>query len=80
MAPVYRRPISEGDHAISRKQRFTFTVGLDPKMEPANAYSVLALPTSFIVDRKGYLAALALGPRSWDNAASQALVEGLSRR
>ena len=54
------------------------TVGLDPKMELANAYGVRALPASFIVDRRGHLAALALGPREWDNAASQALVEGLS--
>jgi peroxiredoxin len=62
------------------EQGFTFTIGLDPKMELANAYGVRALPASFIVDRAGYLAALALGPRSWDNAASQLLVEGVSRR
>jgi peroxiredoxin len=62
-----------------KEQRFTFTVGLDPKMELASTYGVRALPSSFIVDREGYLAALALGPRAWDNAASQALVEGLSR-
>ncbi len=61
------------------EHRFTFTVGLDPKMELANTYGVRALPASFIVDREGHLAALALGPRAWDNAASQALVEGLSR-
>jgi peroxiredoxin len=60
-------------------QRFTFTVGLDPKMELANTYGVRALPASFIVDPDGHLAALALGPRAWDNAASKALVEGLSR-
>ena len=62
-----------------KEHRFTFTVGLDPKMELANAYGVRALPASFIVDREGHLAALAIGPRAWDNAASGALVEGLSR-
>ena len=62
-----------------KEQRFTFTVGLDPKMELANTYGVRALPASFIVDREGHLAALAIGPRAWDNAASQALVEGMSR-
>ncbi len=61
------------------EQHFTFTVGLDPKMELADAYGVRALPASFLVDREGHLAASALGPRDWDNAASQALVEGLSR-
>ncbi len=62
------------------EQRFTFTVGLDPKMELADTYGVRALPATFIVDREGHLAALALGPRAWDAAASQALVRGLSRR
>jgi peroxiredoxin len=60
------------------EHRFTFAIGLDPKMELANTYGVRALPASFIVDRDGYLVALALGPRVWDNAASQALVEGMS--
>src|SRR5262252_5824564 len=61
------------------EQRFTFTVGLDPKMELANTYGVRALPASFIVDRQGRLAALALGPRAWDSPAAQVLVDGLSR-
>jgi len=61
------------------EQRFTFTVGLDPKMELANTYGVRALPASFIVDRQGRLAALALGPRAWDSRAAQVLVDGLSR-
>ena len=61
------------------EQRFTFTVGLDPQMELANAYGVRALPASFIVDRQGHLAALALGPREWDNTASERLIKGLSR-
>jgi len=61
------------------EQHFTFTVGLDPKMELANTYGVRALPASFIVDRQGRLAALALGPRAWDSPAAQVLVDGLSR-
>lgn len=62
------------------EQRFTFTVVLDPTMELAETYGVRALPATFIIDRDGYLAALALGPRTWDDAASQALVKELSRR
>lgn len=61
------------------EQRFTFAIGLDPKMDLANAYGVRALPATFIVDPRGYLAAVALGPREWDNTASQALVQGLRR-
>jgi len=57
---------------------FTFTVGLDTKMEVANAYGVRALPSSFVIDRDGRLAAVAVGPRSWDNAAAQSLIERLA--
>lgn len=55
----------------------TFPVALDPGLEVANAYGVRALPASFIVDRRGLLAALALGPRNWDRDAAHVLVEGL---
>ena len=59
---------------------FTFTVGLDPKMELANTYGVRALPSSFVIDRDGRLAALAVGPRVWDNTAAHALIERLTAR
>ena len=62
-----------------REHGFTFPVGLDSKMDVANAYSVRALPSSFVIDRQGHLAALALGPRAWDNAASHSLVTAMTR-
>src|SRR5262245_3785183 len=55
----------------------TFPVALYAKMSLANAYGVRALPSSFLVDRDGNLAALALGPRAWDNRVAHALVEGM---
>jgi peroxiredoxin len=61
------------------EHRFTFTVALDSRMDVANAYGVRALPASFIVDRDGTLAAMAIGPRQWDGAASRALVAALAR-
>lgn len=61
------------------KHGFTFPVALDSRMEVADRYGVRALPSSFIVDRAGNLAALAIGPREWDNRAAHALVEGLTR-
>ncbi len=57
--------------------KITFPVALDAKMDLANAYGVRALPVSFLIDRNGYLAALALGPRAWDDRAAHALVEGM---
>jgi peroxiredoxin len=59
--------------------KFTFRIVMDAPMALANTYGVRALPSSFIVDRKGTLAALAIGPRHWDNDASHSLVEALVR-
>jgi peroxiredoxin len=61
------------------QHRFTFPVALDPELDAANAYGVRALPSSFVVDRHGYLTALALGPRVWDNDAAHSLIEALAR-
>jgi peroxiredoxin len=60
-----------------KQHGFTFPIALDPKMEVAGAYGVRALPASFIVGRDGYLVALALGPRVWDNDFAHSLIEGL---
>jgi len=59
------------------KYRLTFPVALDAKMDLANTYGVRALPASFLIDRNGYLTALALGPRAWDNRAAHALIEAM---
>lgn len=58
---------------------FTFPVALDPRMDLANAYGVRVLPASFIVDPRGVVVAMALGPREWDGPAASALVEGVAR-
>ena len=62
-----------------KESGLTFPVGLDSSMDIANTYGVRALPSSFIVDRQGNLAALAMGPRVWDSEASHALIEALVR-
>ena len=56
---------------------FTFTVGLDPKMVVAEQYRVRALPSSFLIDRDGNLAGIAVGARDWDSPAARAVVETL---
>jgi peroxiredoxin len=61
------------------EHRLTFPVALDSKFEVANLYGVRALPATFVVGRDGNLAALALGPRTWDNDAAHSLVEELAR-
>lgn len=62
-----------------KEYKLTFPVGLDPKMAIAERYGVRGLPTSFLVDRRGGLVALALGPREWNGKAAHALVETLLR-
>jgi peroxiredoxin len=62
-----------------KASKLTFPIGLDPKADIANKYGVRALPSSFVIDRQGTMAGLALGPRVWDNAAAHALVEALTR-
>src|SRR5262245_56835851 len=59
------------------KYRLTCPVALDARMDLANAYGVRALPASFLIDRDGYLTAVGLGPRAWDNRAAHALVEAM---
>jgi peroxiredoxin len=61
------------------EHNLTMPIGVDPKMDLANTYGVRALPSSFVVGRDGNLAALAIGPRRWDNDAAHSLVEGMLR-
>jgi len=59
------------------QSKFTYLVGLDPKMEVAQLYGARSVPSTFIIDRQGVLRAIALGPRPWDGTASFAYIEGL---
>jgi len=61
------------------EHKLTMPIGVDPKMDLANTYGVRALPSSFMIGRDGNLAALAIGPRAWDNDAAHSLVEGMLR-
>lgn len=55
----------------------TYPIGLDPKLEVANRYTVRALPSSFLIDRTGNTVVIALGPRDWDSAGARAVIESL---
>ena len=47
------------------KQRYTFPVLLDPKCEVLDLFEVKAIPTTFIIDKKGKMLGRAIGPRDW---------------
>lgn len=57
--------------------KYTYRVGLDPKMEIAQLYGARSVPSTFIIDRSGALRAIALGPREWDGRASFAFFDAL---
>ncbi len=57
--------------------KLTFPIGLDPRMTVANDYTVRALPSSFLVDRRGTVVAVALGPRDWDSQAAHTVIDAL---
>ena len=60
-----------------KKHNLTFPVGLDPKMSVAGLYGVWAIPSTFIIDKKGNRALFANGPREWDGPHAQALFQSL---
>ena len=63
--------------AFVKMLRLTYLIGLDPKMVVAEQYRVRALPSSFLIDRHGNLAGIAVGARDWDSPAARAVVETL---
>jgi len=63
--------------AFVKALRLTFPIGLDPKMEIAGRYKIWALPSSFLIDRQGNVAAIATGPRNWNSPAAHAVVDTL---
>jgi peroxiredoxin len=63
-----------------KEHKLTFPIGLDPDMSVASQYGVRALPSTFIIDRRGDLVALAIGPREWDAKASYAFFESMLGR
>lgn len=48
-----------------RRYRLTFPHLLDDEHEASRAYGVHYTPTSFIVDKRGDMVAMAVGLRSW---------------
>ncbi len=62
-----------------RELGLTFPVLLDPQGTSSRAYHLLGLPTSFLIDRQGRIAAREIGPRDWSRGEPlkqlQALLE-----
>ena len=48
-------------------QNFTFTVGLDPKLEVSNQFGVISLPTTFLIDPQGQIIGVLNGAENWSD-------------
>lgn len=70
---------TEGVAAFAKKFKLTFPIGLDPKMTVANQYAVRGLPATFLIDKRGTVVAVAIGPRDWNSKAAHAAIESLLR-
>lgn len=65
--------------AFAKRFGLTFPIGLDSKLTVANQYLVRGLPATFLIDRRGAVTAVAIGPRDWDGKAAHAAIESLLR-
>jgi peroxiredoxin len=73
---------SEGASVVGpymKRHKLTFPVGLDPKMSVAGLYGVWAVPSTFIIDRRGNRVLFANGAREWDGPHADALFRSLLR-
>ncbi|MBN2352576.1 MAG: TlpA family protein disulfide reductase [Spirochaetales bacterium] len=52
-----------------KKNKYTFPVLLDETLSVTGMYGVGSFPTTFVVDREGYLRAMATGAADWENPA-----------
>jgi cytochrome c biogenesis protein CcmG/thiol:disulfide interchange protein DsbE len=59
------------------KYKLTFPVLLNPEGNVAIQYRVTALPTSFVIDKKGVIRAKVVGARNWSNPSLVSQIENL---
>lgn len=57
--------------------KLSFPILLDSDGSVARFYDIMAIPTTYIVDREGYLFGVALGPRDWASESAFMLINQL---
>lgn len=62
---------------FSEELKLTFPIVLDPEQATKQDYQVRALPTTFLIDRKGRVVAVGMGAREWDGEPAFSLIEHL---
>lgn len=60
-----------------KEMNLTFPTLLDPKGSVAKLFNVYAIPSSFLIDKKGMVRGFAYGAREWDNHGAMEIIEQL---
>jgi peroxiredoxin len=76
-----------GPEAAARKSvaqfmnelKLSFPAVLDYEMEVAQLYRVVGIPATFLIDRRGVIRAVEVGPRDWFSPGSRKQLEELLR-
>jgi thiol-disulfide isomerase/thioredoxin/Cu/Ag efflux protein CusF len=66
-----------GVETFVKEVTVTFQIVLDPSWSVAQAYRVLGLPTTYLIDRVGNVVVREVGERNWMDNVSQMAVAGL---
>ena len=75
--------IDKGPGALNNVQKFmeefklSFNPLLDTKGDVMELYGVTAIPTTFLIDRKGMIVAKEIGPKNWTDPQLLGRLEGL---
>ena len=77
MVAISLRESAETVNRFMDQNRLTFTALLDENGDIGTTYAVRAIPTTFILDRRGHIIGTALGARQWDTVKSVKLFERL---
>ena len=77
MIAINLKESSKAVNAFFEKNSLSFTSLLDTDGEISFRFGIRSIPTTFILDKKGGLAAKIIGSREWDGKKSTALFESL---
>ena len=62
---------------FTKKYDLTFPILLDKTGDVAQKYGANAIPTTYIIDKKGKAVGKAIGPRKWNGDHAKAIIEEL---
>jgi peroxiredoxin len=62
------------------KHGFHVATLIDPKMAVAREHGIRWIPVTVVIDRHGFIAGRAVGPRDWDGKEAVDLVQSLMKR